>query len=122
MTISMSNVYLTSDDSHVNIIYECIYIGYYVYMEASGQLLGQSAALLSVPMTTSSVGICMSWWYHMYGADIDRLNVYALRSGGSDNLEWVRTGNQGNDWMQGQVYVTGDFTVSFSIFMLFSST
>ena len=94
-------------------------IGHYVYMEASGQLLGQSAALLSVPMTTDSVGVCMSWWYHMYGADIDRLNVYALRSGGSNDLEWVRMGNQGNDWMQGHVYVTGDFTVSFSMFVFF---
>nr|XP_054757010.1 MAM and LDL-receptor class A domain-containing protein 2-like [Lytechinus pictus] len=86
--------------------------GYYMYAEADGHLLGEHASLLSVPMATGSQGMCVTWWYHMYGPDVNRLEVDAQRSGGGDEVLWSRSGDQGNEWMVGQVYVTGDFTES----------
>nr|XP_054757008.1 MAM and LDL-receptor class A domain-containing protein 2-like [Lytechinus pictus] len=88
--------------------------GYYMYAEADGHLLGEHASLLSVPMATGSQGMCVTWWYHMYGPDVNRLEVYAQRSGGGDEVLWSRSGDQGNEWMVGQVYVTGDFTIKFT--------
>lgn len=81
-------------------------------MEADGQLLGEHASLLSVSTATGSSGMCVTWWYYMYGPDVNRLEVYAQRSGGGgDEMLWRREGDQGSDWMMAQIYVTGDFTV-----------
>ena len=49
----------------------------------------------------------------MNGPDVDRLEVYAQRSGGGgDEMVWRRDGDQGSEWMMAQIHVTGDFTVS----------
>ncbi|XP_030849653.1 MAM and LDL-receptor class A domain-containing protein 2 [Strongylocentrotus purpuratus] len=89
--------------------------GYYVYVKADGQLLGEHGSLLSVPMATGSSGLCVTWWYHMNGPDVNRLEVYAQRSGGGgDEMVWTRDGDQGSEWMMAQIHVTGDFTAKFT--------
>ena len=35
-----------------------------------------------------------SFWYHMYGDNIDRLNVYVRRRGGNDSLLTTLIGEQ----------------------------
>ncbi|XP_071486324.1 MAM and LDL-receptor class A domain-containing protein 1-like [Diadema antillarum] len=86
--------------------------GSYVYTEATGHSSGESASLWSVTMAATQGG-CMSWWYHMYGADIGRLDVLVQYTGGPDVVEWTRNGNQGSDWKQAQVYLIGEFIVKF---------
>ncbi|CAF4520318.1 unnamed protein product, partial [Didymodactylos carnosus] len=40
--------------------------------------------------------------YHMYGVDIDTLNVYILQNGQIGKPVWTRSRNQGNQWLKGQ--------------------
>jgi hypothetical protein len=43
---------------------------------------------------------CLSFWYHMYGADMGTLNV--LVDGSS---VWTRTGDQGNSWKKADITI-----------------
>ncbi|XP_072014819.1 MAM and LDL-receptor class A domain-containing protein 2-like [Amphiura filiformis] len=83
--------------------------GWYMFIDASGKPAGSTANLISQAMTG---GKCVSWWFHMYGSSIEDLNIYKITGGTTRTLEWKRRGNQGTDWMYGQVYLSGDFTVA----------
>ncbi|XP_071956932.1 MAM and LDL-receptor class A domain-containing protein 1-like [Antedon mediterranea] len=88
--------------------------GYYIYIETSGQTNNQKARLISVNIDTASYGMCVTWWYHMYGANINKLNIY--RKDANTNaldLEWQRQGNQGFQWKYAQVFMNGSFAVVF---------
>ena len=85
--------------------------GYYIYIEASGQNKGSKAHLVSKQLDSASLGKCVTFWFHMYGPDIDRLNILK-RVGSKDMMVWTRRGNQGTDWMYGQVFMTGTYAVS----------
>ena len=91
--------------------------GWYIYIDASGKADGDSATLLSEDMTGDK---CVSWWFHMYGANVNVLNVHKI-VGTSRTLEWSRRGNQGTDWMYGQVFVTGTFYVRCLTYLFFSN-
>ncbi|XP_014489529.1 PREDICTED: uncharacterized protein LOC106752378 [Dinoponera quadriceps] len=77
--------------------------GHYLYTEASGQLVNDTARIIS-PVYNSSLteSGCFSFWYHMYGATIGRLNIYFKLAG---NTTWLlmfsKEGNQGNNWYRG---------------------
>ncbi|XP_072182120.1 MAM and LDL-receptor class A domain-containing protein 1-like [Diadema setosum] len=86
--------------------------GNYIYMRSDQGSDGDTAILLSTPLSAGSVGICTVFWYHMYGADVNRLNVHR-NDDPSGALEWTRSGNQGPDWMQGQVFMTGTYQMKF---------
>ncbi|XP_022097778.1 MAM and LDL-receptor class A domain-containing protein 1-like isoform X1 [Acanthaster planci] len=86
--------------------------GWYIYIEASSQVNGDRAQLVSTSMVSGSVGKCVSFWYHMYGPSINALNIYR-RENGQDVLEWTRLGDQGPVWNYGQVFMDGSFTVVF---------
>ena len=78
-------------------------------IDASQQINGDTATLISNTMTGDK---CVTWWYHMYGTNVYDLNIYQLVGGLTRTLEWKRRGNQGTDWMYGQVFLTGTFSVS----------
>ena len=81
--------------------------GWYVYIEASEPRKPNDTAKLissSVAGTTASGGKCLSFWYHMYGADINTLSVY-VRTGAYDTLLWSKTGTRGDKWIQALVSV-----------------
>ena len=81
--------------------------GWYIYIETSSPRKPNDAAKLissNVPGTTASGGKCLSFWYHMYGADINTLRVY-VRSGSVDTLLWTRTGTHGDRWLQAMITV-----------------
>ena len=81
-----------------------------MYLKSDVGNSGDFGQLISSSMTAGPQGICASWWYHMNGADINKLEIW---KGGSTNvIEWSRLGPQGPDWKQGQVYLTGSFMVS----------
>lgn len=52
---------------------------------------------------TTSIGRCMSFWYHMMGGHIGALNVYMKIYGQSETKLWSMTLDQGNDWNSARV-------------------
>ena len=57
-------------------------------------------------------GGCFGFYYHMFGADVARLNVYQQWSnstvfGNYGKAIWQKQGNKGNSWKYGQIYVGG---------------
>jgi hypothetical protein len=83
-----------------------------MFISASGKPAGATATLLSAEMTGDK---CVAWWFHMYGSSIEDLNIYKIIGGTTRTLEWKRRGNQETDWMYGQVFISGTFTVSLLI-------
>lgn len=57
-----------------------IWIGNYVYIEASGRRPNDTARFVSPQMSIDSTGSCIKFWYNMYGSDINQLNLYASTS------------------------------------------
>ncbi|XP_011642330.1 MAM and LDL-receptor class A domain-containing protein 1-like [Pogonomyrmex barbatus] len=77
--------------------------GHYLYIEASGRLMNDTARIMS-PLYNSSLteSGCFSLWYHMYGASIGSLNVYFKQENITKPLlMFTKSGNQGNQWIRG---------------------
>ncbi|KAK2578666.1 hypothetical protein KPH14_012155 [Odynerus spinipes] len=77
--------------------------GYYLYIEASGRLVNDTARIIS-PLYNSSLteSGCFSFWYHMYGNGIGALRVYVKKETDSESqLMFHKEGNQGNQWLHG---------------------
>ena len=49
-------------------------------------------------------GYCFSWFYHMLGPDIGKLNIY-VKSNDKIGLFWSFGENVGNIWNSGQVTI-----------------
>ena len=69
-------------------------------------MLGDRARLLSP--TVRRLNACnVQFWYHMYGVNINTLNVYTNKTDGNgggsvEALQWSMTGNQGDQWKFGR--------------------
>ncbi|TGZ46734.1 Uncharacterized protein DBV15_05495 [Temnothorax longispinosus] len=76
--------------------------GHYLYIEASGRLVNDTARIIS-PLYNSSLteSGCFSFWYHMYGATIGSLNIYFKQENSTSLLIFTKSGNQGNQWFHG---------------------
>lgn len=84
-----------------------------MYIEASNpRHPGQKAGLIS-PQATKGPH-CLTFWYHMYGSNIGRLNVYTRIGSNRGSAVWTRAANQGNKWNVAQVTLnpTADWNVS----------
>ena len=58
-------------------------MGYYIYIETSSpRILGDKARIMSGPIAANSE-YCLEFWYHMFGPDIDALNIYLSSAGTS---------------------------------------
>eukprot|EP00795_Rhopilema_esculentum_P012712 gene12712-3431_t len=79
----------------------------FLFIESSSpRVVGDTAHLVSTVFNrTAGSGRCFTFWYHMYGTDIGRLNIYVNTSSGGKQLKWRLIGNQGNSWFNGQVNV-----------------
>jgi len=46
-----------------------------------------------------------SFWYHMYGAKVNRLNLISVNKDlrDTETVVWTRAGNLGPEWKHGQV-------------------
>ena len=82
-------------------------VGYYMHIETSfPRSRGDKARLISPVYTPVRGGQCFQFWYHMYGSDIDTLNVY-IKTGSNISIPvWSRSGNRGDLWKISQVPVT----------------
>ncbi|XP_063405763.1 MAM and LDL-receptor class A domain-containing protein 1-like [Mytilus trossulus] len=83
------------------------YRGYqYVYIEASGSNRqdGDKAVMLT-NLQLPGVDHCMTFWYHMKGTNMGALNIYIEGQNIGKSRIWRRSGQQGNDWIKGEVDV-----------------
>jgi hypothetical protein len=61
-------------------------------------------------------GSCLEFWYHMYGANIGKLNVYVLTNisnNATRTLLWSRGANVGDVWRKAQI--STEYTEPFRI-------
>ncbi|KAG7499065.1 MAM domain-containing protein 2-like [Solea senegalensis] len=77
-------------------------LGYYLHLEASPMLPGQSVRLLSRPLRGSRGRQCLTFFYHMYGSGTGRLSIHLDKSGEDASL-WERSGEQCVAWLRARV-------------------
>lgn len=82
-------------------------LGYYLHMEASPMLPGQSVRLLSRPLRGSRGPQCLRFYYHMYGSGTGQLSVH-LHKDGEDVLLWQLSGEQSVAWLRATVEYQSD--------------
>ncbi|GFR70367.1 MAM and LDL-receptor class A domain-containing protein 2-like, partial [Elysia marginata] len=83
--------------------------GYYVYVEASTpQKPGDRAVLMSASVLPTKTDMCLNFWYHMFGLDIETLNVYLVTDKTNFTRIWTRSASQGNVWKLGQAPVSSN--------------
>ena len=80
--------------------------GYYVFIETSVPRKPNETAQLVSAMIPATRLKCLGFWYHMYGAHVDTLNVYTKVAAGLGNPVWTRSGTRGDKWWQGTVELT----------------
>ena len=79
-----------------------------MYIETSSCQYGENAKLeFSVSSSDIAKLSCLTFYYHMFGATINTLNVY------NGNTEvFTKSGNQGNVWLFANVTMTLQSKVS----------
>ncbi|KAM3600102.1 uncharacterized protein V6R79_017581 [Siganus canaliculatus] len=82
-------------------------LGYYLHMEASPMLPGQSVRLLSRLLRGSRGPQCLRFYYHMYGSGTGQLSIH-LSKDGEDVLLWQRSGEQSISWLRATVQYQSD--------------
>ncbi|XP_033122121.1 MAM and LDL-receptor class A domain-containing protein 1-like, partial [Anneissia japonica] len=80
--------------------------GFYIYIETSSPRNLNDIARLWTMTYPATNGTCVQWFYHMYGATVNRLSVYIANT--ADTLGtpvWSIRNEQGNVWRRGQIFV-----------------
>ena len=73
--------------------------GYYIYIETSLPRKINETAVLVSPIVNSQNDVCLKFWYHMFGQDINNLQVLTTDvMTGQQNVIWRRFETQGNIW------------------------
>lgn len=92
--------------------------GKYVYIETSSpRVRGDKARLIS-PQVTFTQPTCLQFYYHMYGAEVNTLNVYQMTGGVLPQVAiWTKSLNQGNRWIKGQTTIQGSQPFNVRTFM-----
>ncbi|CAI9725294.1 and LDL-receptor class A domain-containing 2-like [Octopus vulgaris] len=80
--------------------------GYYMYVESSffSGLLKHYADLISPTFSTTQKA-CISFYYHMFGENINSLRLILAPKKGSAKYIWLKNGPQKNKWLQGTVTI-----------------
>ncbi|XP_030832892.1 MAM and LDL-receptor class A domain-containing protein 1 [Strongylocentrotus purpuratus] len=75
-------------------------LGFFVFVTSNYRLKPtHKARLISPPMKAHTRTSCVVLWYHMYGRDVETLNVYVRSIDGTlGNPKWTTSGDQGNYW------------------------
>ena len=97
--------------------------GYYMYIETSAPRHNGDKAQLISPRQQPQARAgprCLRFWYHMYGAHINALNVYVMTGARLGTAVWTRKGTQGNRWIQASLVLnsTSAFNVSERLYKL----
>ena len=90
--------------------------GYYIYTEADGRIKSDKAQLDGIRGKAPANGGCITFWYHMYGADMGSLTVYTNETDGVlGPVQFSRSGfTKKSEWLEGKVSVApgSEFQVS----------
>jgi len=81
--------------------------GHYIFIEASPpQKQNDAARLISQSINIGINGGCFKFFYHMFGANIYKLNIY-LQTGNNPlgKAVWQKQGNKGNVWFFGHFFI-----------------
>lgn len=81
----------------------CAFSGHYVDVDASHA--ANATARLRSPLFSNTGSTCATFWYHMYGADVNKLNLYLGSPGKPSSQVWTKSGNQGFMWQYAEVEV-----------------
>ena len=92
------------------------FLGSYIFIEASRKNPGEKARLLSDWIGANET-VCVQFWYHMHGSDIDDLNIY-VKTNQSETLVWRLSGDQGNHWRFGQTALNSPNLYKVSVHIL----
>ncbi|XP_022096408.1 MAM and LDL-receptor class A domain-containing protein 1-like [Acanthaster planci] len=84
--------------------------GSYVYIEASVPRQKGDKARLSSGDMAPNTEYCLEFWYHMFGPDIDTLNVLQRTASGVETNMYRKQGTQSNVWHLARDYVTSTET------------
>ena len=76
--------------------------GVYMYMETSSpRTQGDRARIDSIKAIAPATGVCVRFWYHMYGAGMGSLTMHTGDdNGGLGPSRWSRTGDSGQMWRE----------------------
>ena len=74
-----------------------------MYFEATNQKKGDRSWLILPNAVANGKNQCLEFFYHMHGNEMGSLVVI------NSNLDvvWRKTGNQGNEWKQALVNISG---------------
>ena len=77
--------------------------GYYLYFTSHGHQAGDTARLVTPQIPSGGDHLsCLSFWYHLYGEDLDTVNLNMIRDGVNNTL-WTKFSTQGNIWKSAKV-------------------
>ena len=74
--------------------------GFYIHLESSNPRSKGESVRFESPYVISSYK-CVTFWYHMWGKHVGRLNVFVAKKFGSEKLKWRLSGDQGDSWNEG---------------------
>ncbi|XP_040023689.2 MAM and LDL-receptor class A domain-containing protein 1 [Gasterosteus aculeatus] len=78
--------------------------GWYMCADSSNGGYGQTADLQSPAVASTGPQCTLVFWYHMSGFTVGSLHVL-LKYGNVTHEVWSQTGNQGNKWRRGEVFL-----------------
>lgn len=82
-------------------------LGHYIFIETSTPRRPNDTARIESPeVPPKATAQCVRFWYHMYGPDVNTLNVYAKVGSKLGTPVWSRTGTANNVWHFQAVDVT----------------
>ncbi|MEE6468150.1 hypothetical protein FKM82_008179 [Ascaphus truei] len=76
--------------------------GYYV-TTPGGPGTSQRVRLLSLPLKPTSEPSCLSFWYYMYGVNVNRLVILLIYGNDTEEIIFQKQGNYGQNWHYGLV-------------------
>jgi hypothetical protein len=86
--------------------------GFYAYIETSSPRKENDKARIVSPLVNINFfGGCFKFFYHMFGSDINKLNVYMQTNNDPlANPIWKKQGNKGDVWISGSIYIYSQFS------------
>lgn len=89
--------------------------GHYLYIEASAPRTPGQKARVITPTYPQTTGVCVEFYYHMYGTGMGQLILHTKAKGVITGDIWTMGGNQGNTWNLAQATVQSStpYQVSF---------
>ncbi|KAL1271156.1 hypothetical protein QQF64_030172 [Cirrhinus molitorella] len=78
--------------------------GWYIFADSSNGGYGHTTDLLTAPIKITGPQCTLVFWYHMSGFTVGTLQVF-IKSHTVTHEVWSQTGNQGNSWRRGEVFI-----------------